>query len=171
MGRLDCMSSGQRHSREIQKATLHRQPIGQLNGKTDSPAERDNLLFFQMMMMRWDCCWWQWLGEDHSETTDPCRSKWVLRTFLFALRFYSHIWPWDLLPQSGEKRGGSPHINQVKRSGGPDSDPLPEPCYQYRLWPMYSSLNLCTNLDSDLCPKASCSAQTLTFCSLNCLTS
>jgi hypothetical protein len=95
-----------------------RQPRGLLNGPTDCPTEKDYLHFFWGMMKRWDCCWWRWWVENHNEATDLCGSKWVPRIFLFALRFYSQIWPTKLLPPSSGKGGGfSPHISQVKRWG------------------------------------------------------
>ncbi len=45
------------------------------------------------------CCWWTWWGENHSEATDPCNSKEVLRNHLFALGVYSQLWPSNLLPR------------------------------------------------------------------------
>ncbi len=61
-GRLDCVSSSQRQTRESWPVRLCSQ--GKLNGQTDSPTGRDNLLFFrgvikrlyllQMKMLRWE---------------------------------------------------------------------------------------------------------------------
>jgi hypothetical protein len=96
-----------------------RQSRGLLTKQSDKPNRKRQLtLFPRDVMKRWDCCRWWWWDKYYSEATDRYSSKWVLRIFLFALRFYSQIWSSKLLSQSSGKRGEGSLLISARWKGG-----------------------------------------------------
>ncbi len=147
-GRLDQVTSGQRHSRESWSAALGSQGT-YLNRQNDSPKEHFLLLrgcWRDKMLQNEDdedearakiatdstysfsgdveevrCCRWDDEAEVRTKRAHiTCGSNWVLKNLSFGPSIHNPIWPPKLLPQSSRrwKEVSSTHLTPLCVWGG-----------------------------------------------------
>ncbi len=86
---MNCMSSNQDTQGKTDKQL--KAIKGQLIVQTDSPAGRDNLLFFWGMMKKWYLLLMKMIKWYLQGSHRSMWEQWILRILLFALRFYSRL--------------------------------------------------------------------------------